>query len=392
MKVAILGGGPSGAFAAERLASAGVETVLLDEKLAWEKPCGGGLTWKAYSQYPFLTSDATPHKIVRETVLSAPKSVPVNLKLDHPLLIYSRFDLNHLLLQRAEKAGAQIEKTRVLSADRTSSGWKLRTKHGDIEADRCIVATGARNPLRQLGTELTATDAMSALGYYVPSDREKIDIQFLAGLEGYIWVFPRCGHLSVGICGKGESAQSLRVRLERYMDEQGLSRKDATFYSHLLPALDTPAWKKNRVAGDGWVATGDAAGLVDPITGEGLYYAMRSADLATQAILADPADVTGVAYRRHLRKDFVGDLEFGSRLASRVFTGKFLFGSVPSRMVQFTRLSPRFREVMQDLFEGSQPYLGLKKRLFLNLNWSLLEIVCNLGFGRLVPERESAGS
>ncbi len=54
-RVAILGGGPAGAFAAERLASAGLGVVLMDEKLAWEKPCGGGLTHKAYSQYPFLT-------------------------------------------------------------------------------------------------------------------------------------------------------------------------------------------------------------------------------------------------------------------------------------------------------------------------------------------------
>ncbi|MCU1327716.1 MAG: geranylgeranyl reductase [Bryobacterales bacterium] len=390
MKVAILGGGPSGAFAAERLASAGVKTILLDEKLAWEKPCGGGLTWKAYSQYPFLTCDSTPHKIVRETVLAAPNSVSVSLKLDNPLLIYSRFDLNNLLLKRAEKAGAQVEKTRVIGADRTAAGWKLKTKNGDIEADRCIVATGARNPLRQLGTELTASDAMSALGYYVPSNRERIDIQFLPGLEGYIWVFPRCGHLSVGICGKGTTAQVLRQRLERYMDEQSIPRKDATFYCHLLPALDTPAWKRNRVAGDGWLATGDAAGLVDPITGEGLYYAMRSADLAAQSILSDPADELGTAYRKSIRKDFVGDLEFGSRLAHRVFHGKFLFGAVTSRMVQFTRLSPRFRDVMQDLFEGSQPYLGLKRRLFKNLNWSLLEIVCNLGFGRIIPRREPA--
>lgn len=390
MKVAILGGGPAGAFAAERLASSGVETVLLDEKLAWEKPCGGGLTWKAYSQYPFLTCDSTPHKIVRETVLAAPKSEPVSLKLDNPLLIYSRFDLNNLLLKRAEKAGAKVEKTRVLAADRTSSGWRFRTKNGDIEADRCIVATGARNPLRALGTELTASDAMSALGYYVPANRERIDIQFLPGLEGYIWVFPRCGHLSVGICGKGETAQQLRQRLERYMEEQAIPRKDATFYSHLLPALDTPAWQRNRVAGDAWLAIGDAAGLVDPNTGEGLYYAMRSADLAAQSILADPADATGAAYRKSLRKDFVGDLEFGSRLANRVFHGKFLFGSVTSRMVQFTRLSPRFRDVMQDLFEGSQPYLGLKRRLFRNLNWSLLEIVCNLGLGRVVPRRGEA--
>ena len=54
-------------------------------------------------------------------------------------------------------------------------------------------------------------------------------------------------------------------------------------------------------------------------------------------------------------------------------------------MVQFTRLSPKFREVMQDLFEGSQPYAGLKRRLFRNLNCSLVEIVGNLGFGRLIP-------
>ena len=379
MKVAILGGGPSGAFAAERLASAGVETVLIDEKLAWEKPCGGGLTWKAWSRVPLPDLRFTPHKIVTETVLAAPKSAPVTLKLDNPLLIYSRYDLNNLLLRRAERAGAQVEKTRVLGAERTAKGWKLRTKNGDLEADRCIVATGARNPLRQLGTELTPRDAMSALGYYVASDRERIDIQFLPGLEGYIWVFPRCGHLSVGICGKGQPAQVLRKRLEQYMDEQCIPYKDATFYSHLLPALDTPAWKRNRVSGDGWLAVGDAAGLVDPITGEGLYYAMRSAHLAADSIVADPADATGAAYRKILRKDFLADLEFGSRLANRVFHGSFLFGSVTSRMIQFTRLSPRFREVMQDLFEGSQPYLGLKRRLFKNLNWSLLEIVCNVG-------------
>jgi geranylgeranyl reductase family protein len=390
MRVAILGGGPSGAFAAERLASAGVKTIVFDEKLAWEKPCGGGLTWKAYSQYPFLQENDTPKKIVTETVLAAPNSQPVTLALDRPLLIYSRYDLNGMLLDRAQKAGAQIEKTRVLNIDRTSNGWNLRTKSGSLEADYCILATGARNPLREFGTELTPRDTMSALGYYVPGDRQKIDIQFLPGLEGYIWVFPRCGHLSVGICGKGETAAALRLRLEHYMAEHALSKKDATFYSHLLPCLDTPSWKQNRVAGDGWLAVGDAAGLVDPITGEGLYYAMRSADLATQGILEGSPDTAGVAYRKALRRDFVHDLEFGSRLAHRVFHGRFLFGAVTSRMVQFTRLSPKFRDVMQDLFAGTQPYLGLKQRLFRNLNGSLLEIICNMGLGRLIPGRERA--
>jgi geranylgeranyl reductase family protein len=391
-QVAILGGGPAGAFAAEQLAAAGLRVQLFDEKLAWEKPCGGGLTYKAYHQYPFLLDNPTPKRLVTETVLAAPRAGEVSLKLDEPLLIYSRFDLNRMMLDRAERAGAQIEKARVNELARCGSSWRLRTSGGVADADFCIVATGARNPLRQVGTQLRAEDTMSALGYYVPKEQANIDIQFLPHLEGYIWVFPRCGHLSVGICGKGVPAAALRKRLEQYMVERGLSAKGATFYSHLLPSLDPRSWKTNRVAGEGWMAVGDAAGLVDPITGEGLYYAIRSGDLAARSLLAE---VGGLAervmhYRRQLRRDFAADLEFGSRLAKRVFLGRFLFGSVPARIVQFTRRSPRFSSVMQDLFAGKQPYLGLKRRLLENLNGSLYEIGMSLGLSRVMPRKARA--
>jgi geranylgeranyl reductase family protein len=385
--VAILGGGPAGAFAAEQLAAAGLRVQLFDEKLAWEKPCGGGLTFKAYSQYPFLIDNPLPKRFVTETMLAAPRAGEVRLKLDEPLLIYSRFDLNRMLLERAERAGAQMEKTRVTGLERRSSGWHLKTPAGTAEADYCIVATGARNSLRDVGTQLRPEDAMSALGYYVPAQQERIDIQFLPGLEGYIWVFPRCGHLSVGICGKGEPASALRKRLERYMEERGISWKDASFYSHLLPSLETRSWKSNRVAGDGWLAVGDAAGLVDPITGEGLYYAIRSGDLAAQAVLQHGNEKAATHYRRLLRRDFAADLELGSRLAKRIFHGTFLFGTVPARMVEFTRRSPRFSAIMQDLFSGKQPYIGLKRRLLENLNGSLYEIFMSLGFSRVVPGR-----
>src|SRR5205807_5315016 len=145
----------------------------------------------------------------------------------------------------------------------------------------------------------------------------------------------------VGICGKGEPAHSLRKRLETYMAEKGMSWTGAPFFSHVLPSLATPSWKRNRVAGEAWMAVGDAAGLVDPITGEGLYYAIRSADLAAKALLSEIGDLAGQAYRRMLRRDFAGDLEFGSRLAKRVFFGRFLYGSVPARMVEFARSSLR---------------------------------------------------
>src|SRR5215470_17790523 len=111
--VAILGGGPAGAFAAAGLAKAGLKVVLFDEKLAWEKPCGGGLTYKAYHQYPFLIHNDTPKKQITTTVLAAPSAGAVTLDLNEPLLIYSRYDLNRLLLERAARSGARIEKTRA---------------------------------------------------------------------------------------------------------------------------------------------------------------------------------------------------------------------------------------------------------------------------------------
>ena len=151
--VAVLGGGPAGAFAAERLAQAGLKTIVFDEKLAWEKPCGGGLTYKAYQQYPFLIDNDTPKKLIRKTSLSAPKAGEVNLGLANPLVIYSRLDLNRMLLERAEKAGAAIEKRACWELSAVA-GLESSTQSGVAEADFCVVATGARNPLREVGTEV----------------------------------------------------------------------------------------------------------------------------------------------------------------------------------------------------------------------------------------------
>jgi flavin-dependent dehydrogenase len=389
MTVGVIGGGPAGAHAAQCLAGTGVRTVLFDEKLAWEKPCGGGLTWKAYSRYPFLAESGTPRRTVAETVIGAPGAQPVTFQLDRPVLIYSRRELNGMLLARAEAAGARIQNARVLAMEREGTGWSLRTRTETVAVDFCILAAGARNPLRDFGTALQPGDTMIALGYYVPGDRDRIDLEFLEGLDGYIWVFPRCGHLSVGICGKGESAASLKSRLHGYMDQRGLSRADATFYSHLLPALDTSAWKRNRVAGEGWIAVGDAAGLVDPITGEGLYYAVRSADLASDALLKSGAQAAPTAYRAALRDDIETELEFAARISTRFFRGRMLGGPVPRRMVELTRLSPTFRRTMCELFAGNQPYLGLKQRLRGDMLRILVEIAA-AKVAAVLPYRRSA--
>ena len=109
-------------MAAERLARAGVSTLLIDEKMAWEKPCGGGVTFKAYRQYPFLR-EGRSHS-VSTTWLHSDESPPARLALEKPLLIFSRRELNQLLVSHAE-----VRRTTFLCAA-CSSQTSARLKHG----------------------------------------------------------------------------------------------------------------------------------------------------------------------------------------------------------------------------------------------------------------------
>ncbi|MDR3719089.1 MAG: NAD(P)/FAD-dependent oxidoreductase [Bryobacteraceae bacterium] len=387
-KVAVLGGGPAGAMAAAKLASAGIETVLLDEKLAWEKPCGGGLTWKAYDRYPFLLDNSVPKRLVTHTGLDDPRSGHAMVHLTRPLVIYSRKDLNALLLDRAARMGARLLKERVQAVQRDSGGWRVQTRTEPVQADYVIVALGARNHLKEFGSEFAPGDTMTALGYHVDAPQSHIDLQFFPSFEGYSWIFPRCGRASVGIGGKGESAQSMRYRLEQWMERRGLPYKNAPFYAHMIPALEPASWVNNRVSGEGWMAAGDTAGLVDPVTGEGIYYALRSGEMAAETLLdaSIPWASKHVAYREALRREIMDELAAGSRLAPKLYLRPFLFSGMTARMIQFIRHSPAVSEVMQNLFAGSQSYIGLKSCLVGRARRAALEIMQSVVFRRRLVE------
>lgn len=168
------------------------------------------------------------------------------------------------------------------------------------------------------------------------------------------------------------------------MKARALCSKDGDFYAHVLPALAPHAWQSNRIAGDGWMAVGDAGGLVDPITGEGLYYAVRSADLASQVLLNEQEVDKAASYRRLIARDFGEDLTYAATIAKRFFCGSFLFDAVPNRMVQFMKRSSTFRGITQDLFTGTQPYLELKSRLFHSIPAVLREML--LAAGKSLPD------
>ena len=371
-----MGGGPSGALCGERLARAGFSVTLYDEHLAWEKPCGGGLTHKAVLAYPFLLESPQPKKLIHTVELIASNGHRALLKLDHPIVIYSRAVLNGLLLDRAESAGCRIVRARVTRVDTSEESVRLQTGAGIGEADFLVIASGARNALLPETRPLDRADLEMTLGYFVPAQADSIQVKFLNQFEGYIWSFPRSDHLSVGICGSmsRHTSQELHRALDQFLREQRISTTGARFYSHVLPSPQGSTLRNRRVVGRNWALVGDAAALVDPITGEGLYYALRSGDLLAEALAAGKPQ----EYPNRVRSAFSGDLEFATRVARRVYSGRFLGGAVTTRMIQFIGSSATFRALMTDLFSGAQNYAGLKRRLWGQLGVTVGEVIASL--------------
>ncbi|HTZ97597.1 MAG TPA: NAD(P)/FAD-dependent oxidoreductase [Terriglobales bacterium] len=370
--IAIVGGGPAGTVAATALARGGKSVILFDEKLAWEKPCGGGVTHKALLAWPFLRETNVERNWVGKCELRSNTGRRACFSLEHPIAIFSRTVLNGLLLQRARDAGAVIASERIISVERSQSRWKLRSANSGWSASYVIFASGARNPFRkQFCDAFAPADLMVTAGYRIPRHSEPMQIQFLHDFHGYIWIFPRSDHVSAGICGKmnAMSTRDLRVLLEENLEKQGLDYHGAQFYSHVLPSLRAKTLREAPVSGHGWAMVGDAAGFVDGITGEGLYYAMRSGELIAQALLADRPEL----YLALLRSDFLPELELAAQMAIRFYTGRWMGESVVERTLQFVASSASFRSLMSDLFAGTQSYRSLRPRLYCTLPTMLAE-------------------
>jgi len=368
--IAIVGGGPAGALATTLLGGEGRGVLLFDEKLAWEKPCGGGITHKALERYPFLANSGSSRSLVEHCELISPSGQRVRFQLQHPVAVFSRLELNGLLLNRARRAGpgVEIRNERVTRIARIGEGWQLVTPQRQYKVSYLILATGARNPFRaQFLSPISPSDLMVTAGYFIPrgicpGDGSLMQIQFLRGITGYIWVFPRADHVSAGIAGKmGEiPTGDLRSILEKWLVENHFRLDGARFYSHILPSFRAQTFETLEVCGNGWTMIGDSAGLVDPITGEGLYYALRSAELCAGALLdGQPED-----YRTHLAVEILPELRLAARVSHRFYNGQVFGDSVLERMVALTAQSASFRELMSDLFAGIQCYGDLRVRLY----------------------------
>jgi flavin-dependent dehydrogenase len=375
-EIAIIGGGPSGAMCGEQLAHAGHQVNIFDEHLAWEKPCGGGLTHKAIECFPFLLDNPHPKKLVHSVELISSDDHHATLGMTHPIVIYSRTVLNGMLLDRATEAGCKIHRSHVIGVDTAAVKPRYCVEGEWRSADFLVLASGARNQLLPGTRPLKRDELEMTQGYFVEQTADAITVKFLPNFEGYIWSFPRCDHLSVGICGSMASHTSaeLKSHLNKFVTKQNISIEGARFYSHVLPSPQEKTFAERTILGKNWALIGDAAAWVDPLTGEGLFYALRSGELLGRSL----AEGCPEKYPARVKAAFSSELEFAARIVRRFYRGSFLGTAVTTRMVQFMRRSPVFRQLMGDLFSGTQDYTSLKRRLWGHLGITLSEFISSV--------------
>jgi geranylgeranyl reductase family protein len=399
--VLIVGAGPAGSFAAERLAEGGVRVALFDGRPEGEpKACGGGVTSKALKAWPHLLE--TTARLVDDLEMYAPSGKRLALKLAEPFAIYSRVAFDSSLRERARAKGATVFAEKVRLEPRAvgkDEGWTVRSRSGARwSAPMLVAADGANSPVaKRLAGPLPTAEMEVAFGYRTPLPKDAAAptiIAFLPGWAGYAWAFPRIDHISFGIATsqdafnhqaldrllwdfmvgyynkranpkasiwsvqKGGEAHAARVR-----KELGAT---AERYAARIPGLAVETWEKRRATGTGWALLGDAAGFADPVTGEGIYYALRSAELFAECYLAGRA----TDYERRWREDFGRELQRASHMRGR-FYGSFWGAPFTERMIEFARSHRGIRRVLGQLVAGDQGYVDLKRKLVRRALWPI---------------------
>jgi geranylgeranyl reductase family protein len=396
----IVGAGPAGSFAAEKLARAGKHVALFDGRPEGEpKACGGGVTSKALKAWPHLLEAVG--RTVDDLEMYSPGGKRLHLKLDEPFAIYSRLAFDSFLRDRAGEAGAHIFSERVSFQPRKveSDSWIVRASDGsEWTAPMLVAADGANSRIAKvLAGPLSKAEMEVAFGYRAPLPKESeapTVVAFLPGWVGYAWSFPRPDHISFGIATSQDAFdhKSLDELLWKFMIGYYRMRDDSTArlwtsrkkdaardlkireeltataerYAARIPGLSAETWDKRRACGNGWALLGDAAGFADPVTGEGIFYALRSAELFADAYLAGAP----LEYESRWRADFGGELRRASEMRRR-FYGHFWGAPFTERMIEFARAHRGIRKVLGALVAGDQGYVGLKRTLARRAVWPI---------------------
>ncbi len=363
----IVGAGPAGASAARVLAEGGARVLLVEKaKLPRYKPCGGGLTARARAAVPGAALFAPEARADRAVLAYGTQRVECALPEPVTMVMRDRFD--HFLAGQAADAGAEVrDETRLRNMERVGVGLRLLVGKETIMTRYVVGADGANGVTARLADFAPPRHIAAALEVELAvSERARARYErsalfdFAAVHSGYGWIFGKGGHLSVGVgyflWGQSGKKRDLRAALARFLAAHPDLRDGKTLLQqgHRVPLAGA---RKTARRGPVLLA-GDAAALADPITGEGISYALASGSRAGMAILAalrgdsDGDERALDDYDRYLRRELWRDLPHARVVGTLAYT-------YPQQLLGLVARYPHARDSLAGAVGGASSYRDL---------------------------------
>ena len=383
--VIVCGGGPAGSTTAFYAAKAGMKVLLLDKsKFPRDKACGGLLTARLFDELPELEKYIKP--IIecpsRDVNLYSP-SMKYQIDYEFPVGTpwnITRTVFDNAVLEAARDVGAEVMTQTRIKDYKFNGGVTVKTSNGDFKGKMVVGATGPADKLASMIREKRNIKPWSdsqmgtALMWEPHVGKEFIDKTYSknssllvhfkpGGIEGYGWVFPKKEILNIGFGGYNRTIKTIKIK-EIWTDYINLLKKDGYFPAgqEVPPVKGAPLPLDGPIKAttmDYTLIVGDSAGMVSPLSGEGIYYGMHAGKIAIDTIKKaletnDFSQKNLDQYHRDWNKVFgkeLRDLSFFALMALKL----------PERMVYYGTRDEKLCEIFADLFLGVTPG-GLGKR------------------------------
>jgi len=370
-EVAIVGAGPAGSVCAKELAKAGVDVALFDHSHPREKPCGGGIPARIFED--FKIPKEVIEREIHYIIVGDDKGnyAKIYQKKGGVTILRKKFD--YYWLKEAINVGAKFYDERVNQVIKKDK-WILTTSKRKIKADILIGADGANSIVRRVVHFSIPKEHLSqGVCYHIKHPRRYLKEKFEDAIElhfigkpylefGYFWIFPKLDVVNVGV-GSKLGSSVLRNTLDAFLRKHEKAKKinlkgKTETYAHLIPSATSSKFFNLPTTGEKWMLIGDAAGHVNPITGEGIFYAMTDGKLAAKAYLEGDISL----FEKYWRKNYGSDMYIGARLKKFVYKQ-----AVITRLIKAASKDKVINSILGDIIASRRPYDKILIDLILNL-------------------------
>jgi len=377
MKIGVVGGNLSGAYVSYLLAQQGFNVTLFDHNVPYEKPCGGGIAHRTFQEFPFLQQPDLIKKKIQKVKFISHKALCWEMPLNDPLHICSRKDISKILLEMTINSGTKFISSKINQVQTSDGHFNLRTSKGEYQFDFVIGADGARSLVRRsVRSHFPKQLYALTFGYYLPEmDLDTIVLKFHSDLKGYIWIFPRVDHVSIGIGSLMGTvpASQLKAILDEFLitEYPNIDLSKGKPYTAFIPSLSADYFNRLSCVGDKWALVGDAAGFSDPTTGEGIYYALKSAELLANCLINNRVK----EYDNQWQNLFGLELAKSSSLSTFFYKPTFT-----ESMMLIASKSKAIQNILSDLINAKQSYITLKSKLMSHLGECSRDVIFHTDF------------